>query len=868
MARDSREDWRADPTPLASEEMGPAHPSGVRQPTIKLEPPGCRRAWWKGVKGDLVGEARPSRRRHRALLRSALVVLLAGPAAGCGEPGRPAALPVDLESSGQASALDAGSRSVAVLDHPAPVTTVTFAPGGRRVVTGDRRGELRLWDLGSADATGSLRAQRLGRLPYEVHQVAWLPAGDRLVVEGLDSTLRLWDTTDGRRLRTLEEHAPPPLFALSREGSKVASVARREIRVHDTTTGRVLQRMPAHEHFTLSLAFGGGGRLLASGGDRGVVRLREVASGETQLELAHPEPSVQQLALSEDGLTLVTWGRGKGAAEAPLRIWDGRSGAARDELRAPDGSWRRFALSADGRWLVGADDRGRVHLWQLPHATPVETIEADGRAALTLLQEPETSDLLLAASADQRVELLRWKPRALASRASRAAPHAAPPPIAVEPDPDGVVRVSDAPELLGSIAPDRTVVLAPGTYDLSSVRYRDLPHVSWRRVPGGEELVVHGVSGLTLRGDPGGTSRLVVSVPAAAVLAFEDVRDLRLEHLVLRHDVEDACSGPVLAIRASRKVALSDVELLGSGSDGLRLDEVRGFSLQGSAVRECTSSLVTARRSHDLRFADSRLGHSGSGLGAAFVFEESTGVQFHGVRVENNRAGAALFSVKDGEAVVVRRATLSNNAASALADPRDGVRLVESQVRANDFPPPLPESSPFAGIEVAHGAVFARGGGLQVENSLFRGCASDRVAVGDPADLVDARGLLCPVRIAQVEGDGCLLEPLDERCAAEGERTIPVFLLHPAARSRQRAAKAAVFDAEVAMAGLPEDVRSRVEQSQRPAGVEHAGDVDGDGSVDLLSVSYDCRSGSEYTCGSIVGREEGRWVEIERWQPL
>jgi hypothetical protein len=91
------------------------------------------------------------------------------------------------------------------------------------------------------------------------------------------------------------------------------------------------------------------------------------------------------------------------------------------------------------------------------------------------------------------------------------------------------VRVANARELLQAIGPIRTVLVAPSEYLLSEVAQVSNPAVSWDKAYDGLELVVSGVSNLTLRAPQGAT--VLASPRYAFTLVFVDCRNLVLEGL-------------------------------------------------------------------------------------------------------------------------------------------------------------------------------------------------------------------------------------------------------------------------------------------------------------------------------------------------
>ena len=170
---------------------------------------------------------------------------------------------------------------ITVLEHETDVVSMDLESSGSRLLLGDRDGRVIIWDLKELKTPSpgsSVPARLLDQLPYEAHQVGWVTGSELAVGEGLDSTLRLWDTRSGRELRVFERKSPPPLSALSPDGSTVATVGSGRIHLWEISSGRAIRSFAAHKHFTLALAFSPDGRTLTSGGDRGLVILRDVAS--------------------------------------------------------------------------------------------------------------------------------------------------------------------------------------------------------------------------------------------------------------------------------------------------------------------------------------------------------------------------------------------------------------------------------------------------------------------------------------------------------------------------------------------------------------------------------------------------------------
>jgi hypothetical protein len=756
------------------------------------------------------------------------------------------------------------------------VVSIDLAPEGSRLIAGDREGKIHIWDLKQLtlqDPGSATTSNIIATVPYEVKHVGWVPGSELVVAEGLDSTLRLLDIPSGRQLREFQRHSPPPLFAISPDGAILASVGSGRIRLWEIDSGREIRTLPAHEHYTQALAFSPDAKLLASGGDRGRVILRDVASGQERLRIEHPEKSLAQIAFSPDGRMLATIGYGRGT-DAPLRLWDTANGERIDELRSPGADIKTFAFSPDGSILVGAGSDHKLHIWELTSSQKLTSISL-GRGAPQQLAIGAGGILYFAAGKEVRL----WNFVALVNSVQDASSQLALVEVPADPA-TGVTHVTNAGQLLGSLGSGRTLQLAPGIYNLSQVRWGDLPHVTWRPVFDGEEILIHDLADITLRGDSKNQVVIVVDPRAAGVLSFEKVDGLRLENIELRHTGGNKeCTGGVLSLRDVNRVTVDRCQLLGSGREGLNMRGVKNFRFGNSEIRDCVNSVMTVIDSHNLTFENSRFVDNGARFAPAFSFDGSSAVSFNRVIITGNTGSPGLFSFHSTKEIKIADSEILANKADQLADTTDAVRVTNTRIAGNDFPAPLPAGSRFAGLEIAIGRAFRKGGKISIDNSLFSGFDARRIKLDDRVDVVDERGLIVRATVTEVSGDGVLLatEPdsySSQWVATKPEGSIDVFVLHPSLPERNRSRSTAPINLNSMETALPSEVKNRLETSRAQApqymggraafGIDWVGDADGDGTLDLMTLSLACRPGSDYTCHTVLVFDDGVWHEAKR----
>ena len=91
--------------------------------------------------------------------------------------------------------------------HTDAVTSISFRPGSQAFASGDRNGNIHLWDPNRERDAASLHERKLGHKPSSsIHSVTFSPDGAMLASGNSDNTIRLWDVNTGELLHTLTGH--------------------------------------------------------------------------------------------------------------------------------------------------------------------------------------------------------------------------------------------------------------------------------------------------------------------------------------------------------------------------------------------------------------------------------------------------------------------------------------------------------------------------------------------------------------------------------------------------------------------------------------------------------------------------------------
>lgn len=258
------------------------------------------------------------------------------------------------------------------------VTGLAVRPGGKEVAVGTADGGLTVLDVsGAAPKERSARTAHVAG----VAGAAYSPDGSRLATAGGDGVLRVWTVGDDgvpvplaqfdgqAKANTPAGMAPLAAVAFAPDGRLVASAgADGVVRVWDVPTRAEVRGLRGHPDWATAVAFAPGGQRLAASGADGTVRVWELAPQEGSGRGGHLR-AVNAVAVSADGKTIAT-----ASADQTVRLWDRASG--RDKLTLVGGPDEPVAVAflgpdrvavgtSSSRQDIGQAVYGRVALGDL-----------------------------------------------------------------------------------------------------------------------------------------------------------------------------------------------------------------------------------------------------------------------------------------------------------------------------------------------------------------------------------------------------------------------------------------------------------------------------------------------------------------------
>jgi WD40 repeat protein len=245
--------------------------------------------------------------------------------------------------------LDLPNRAVDAL-------SVAFSPDGRHLASGGRGDQVTVWDA----TTGGQRLRYQGHSSF-ILRLAYRPDGKCLASLDGRGELRLWEASSGKDLATLQCPGQGLGLAWSPDGRLVAAGnALGRLKVWDAQTFQeVLSIQPGGDHRIYGLAFSRDGRGLAMcEGASPTFGLLDVATGRRLRTFVGHREGVYALAYSPDGRLLAS-----GGMDGLIKIWDPVTGRELRTLRGHSGLISSLAYSPDGRLLASGCWDKTVKVW-------------------------------------------------------------------------------------------------------------------------------------------------------------------------------------------------------------------------------------------------------------------------------------------------------------------------------------------------------------------------------------------------------------------------------------------------------------------------------------------------------------------------
>ncbi|KAK3815578.1 MAG: WD40-repeat-containing domain protein [Linnemannia elongata] len=285
-----------------------------------------------------------------------------------------------------------------------PVQACAFSPDGKMLAVA-------LWNegfgFGIYDTATWQRIHLITAIEY-VMSVAFSPDSRRIVSGEWKGMVRLWDCTSGEELLAMKGHTDlVRSLEYSPCGNRIASASGKTVRLWDSLTGACIFVLEGHTDSVRSVKFSPDGRQLVTGSRDGTIRFWNSETGESGSVWSLTYGSVECLVISPGGRWIAS-GHGGGT----VRLWDMVSGSPGLVLQGHTMTVRGIAFSPNCQSIVSAMDR-KVMLWDASTGHLISVFEGHTHSVWGVAFSP---DGLTIASGSEDMTLRLWEASSSPSR--------------------------------------------------------------------------------------------------------------------------------------------------------------------------------------------------------------------------------------------------------------------------------------------------------------------------------------------------------------------------------------------------------------------------------------------------------------------
>ncbi len=290
--------------------------------------------------------------------------------------------------------------------HEDAVLSARYSRDGQHIVTASRDRTACLWDAGSGEPLQSFKEGH----EFLVSSAVFLPDGKRLATGAGDNSVRIWDMAAGTQTAVLTPTGRIGALAASGDGNWIATGSPgTDVELWNARTGDALGKLSGHDAEVSALAFSPNSQLLASGDDRGRVRIWRKEARPTddtsawtfERELIGHNGSITAMRFTPDGRRLVT-----SSGDHSCGQWDLATGQEQRQLVLKHNDWvSSLDISADGARALTTCDDGYARLWRLADATQLASLKSPGKPFNSVGFSPDGSTAILTSSEDKLVSL-------------------------------------------------------------------------------------------------------------------------------------------------------------------------------------------------------------------------------------------------------------------------------------------------------------------------------------------------------------------------------------------------------------------------------------------------------------------------------
>jgi WD40 repeat protein len=258
------------------------------------------------------------------------------------------------------------------------VTRLSVSPDARMVAAVGGDGTVRMWEWPTLTTIRKFPSHGAA-----VTGLAMSSRGEFLVTASADGTAKRWTASRGEPLvyaaRLLDESKQAWFARVSPDGKVLATGGDDgKLRLRESVPG-AYRTLPGDYQYTFSTAISNDGTILATGHLDGAIQLWDLKTGKPIRKLEGHANRVWSIAFSPDGTRMVSGaGRWEENVAGEIRVWDTATWKAVQSFGAHDDLVFAVAVSPDNKTIASGSRDQTLRTWELATGKPIHTMQQGG----------------------------------------------------------------------------------------------------------------------------------------------------------------------------------------------------------------------------------------------------------------------------------------------------------------------------------------------------------------------------------------------------------------------------------------------------------------------------------------------------------
>lgn len=247
-----------------------------------------------------------------------------------------------------------------LLAHTDTVQSVAISPNGREVASASDDGTVKIWQIDSNSSTPIREIKDQGGW---VRSVVFL-TDNQIITAGLDKNIRIIDTTSGKVLKLIKGHTNliSGLAIAPDQDLLVSGSYDNRVNLWQISTGKLRRSIKEHTDKILAVAISPNGEQIASASRDRTIKIWDIKTGKALATLKGHLGEVNSIVFTPDGKRIISAG-----GDRLIRIWDLATSKQLYTLIGHDDEVKAIAITSDGNYLFSGskDIPNSIRLWNL-----------------------------------------------------------------------------------------------------------------------------------------------------------------------------------------------------------------------------------------------------------------------------------------------------------------------------------------------------------------------------------------------------------------------------------------------------------------------------------------------------------------------